>query len=128
LRLLLDTHIWIWSVANRSSLSPRIAQELVDPNNECWISPVSVWEALLLESKGKIAASPGLDWVPAATAPFREAPFTFEIAAMSVQLPWSNQDPVDRFIAATAFVLGLTLVTADRRLLELGMISTLTNR
>ena len=44
------------------------------------------------------------------------------------QLPLSHSDPADRFLVATAEVLGLTLVTADERLLGLGEIKTLANR
>jgi PIN domain nuclease of toxin-antitoxin system len=58
----------------------------------------------------------------------REAPLTHEIALASEELSLPHGDPVDRFLAATAQVLGLTLVTADSRLLGLGNISTLANR
>jgi PIN domain nuclease of toxin-antitoxin system len=44
------------------------------------------------------------------------------------RLPWDHNDPADRFLAATAQVLNLTLVTADFNLLGLGEISTLANR
>jgi PIN domain nuclease of toxin-antitoxin system len=66
-------------------------------------------------------------WVSETTNRFRETPLTHEIvlAADSLQL---QSDPADRFLAATAKVLGLTLVTADRRLLALGDIATLANR
>ena len=55
----------------------------------------------------------------------REAPLTHEIVAIAKELPFPHQDPADRFSAATAGVLGLTLVTADHRLLGLGTIATL---
>jgi PIN domain nuclease of toxin-antitoxin system len=58
----------------------------------------------------------------------REAPLTQEIVAAAQELPLQHQDPADRFLAATADVLGLTLVTADQRLLGLGKIATLANR
>ena len=57
-----------------------------------------------------------------------EAPLKHEIVAAAQDLPLSHQDPADRFLAATAAVLGLTLVTADYRLLGLGTIATLANR
>jgi len=46
-RLLLDTHIWLWSLAEPRRLSRRVLHELKDPNNERLLSPVSTWEALL---------------------------------------------------------------------------------
>jgi len=62
------------------------------------------------------------------TAPFREAPLTHEIVVVASELPFAHADPADRFLVATAGVLGLTLVTADERLLGLGTIATLANR
>ncbi len=58
----------------------------------------------------------------------REAPLTHEIALAAQQLAWMHRDPADRFLAATAQVLGLILVTADERLLGLKDIATLANR
>jgi PIN domain nuclease of toxin-antitoxin system len=63
-----------------------------------------------------------------ATGPFRQAPLTHEMVATARSLPLPQRDPADRFLAATAKVLDLTLVTADASLLGLGEISTLGNR
>jgi PIN domain nuclease of toxin-antitoxin system len=129
LRLLLDTHIWIWSLTASDRLGKRAAQEIRNPQNERWLSPVSAWEALTLNAKGKLYLEGNLkDWLAEATANFMEAPLTHEIALAARQLPWSHTDPADRFLAATAQVLRLTLVTADAALLGLGEISTLANR
>jgi PIN domain nuclease of toxin-antitoxin system len=129
LKLLLDTHIWIWSLAEPNQLSQRVQRELKDQNNELWLSPVSTWEVLLLHSKGRIRlhGNPG-DWVTRATMHMHEAPLTHEIVVAAQELPLPHQDPADRFLTATAEVLGLTLVTADHRLLGLGTIATLANR
>jgi PIN domain nuclease of toxin-antitoxin system len=129
LKLLLDTHIWLWSLREPSRLSAHVRRELGNQANELWLSPVSVWEALLLHSKQKIWLEDDLAaWVRDATAPFREAPLTHEITFAAHRLPFPNPDPADRFLAATAQVLGLTLVTADQHLLGLGDIATLANR
>ena len=90
---------------------------------------MSTWEALVLSSKGRVDLheSPAA-WVRRATAGFREAPLTHEIALASQQLAFTRSDPADRFLAATAKVLGLVLVTADERLLGMGDIGTLANR
>lgn len=129
MRLLLDTHIWLWSLSEPKRLSRRVKQELEDTNNELWLSPISTWEALLLHAKGRIQldGSPR-DWMEEATRHMREAPLTHEIVLAAQELPLSHQDPADRFLAATAEVLGLTLVTADERLSGLGTIATLANR
>lgn len=129
MRLLLDTHVWLWSLGDPEKLGRRLQKELRDPKNELWLSPVSTWEALLLHAKGRIRLQGRVsDWVAKATAHFREAPLTHEIVVAAHQLPLAHQDPADRFLAATAAVLCLTLVTADSRLLGLGEISTLGNR
>jgi PIN domain nuclease of toxin-antitoxin system len=128
-KLLLDTHIWIWSLAEQKRLSPRVLRELQDRTNELWLSPVSTWEALLLHAKNRIRLhGHASDWLSRATTHLREAPLTHEIVMVAQELPLPHQDPADRFLAATAEVLGLTLVTADHRLLGLGTIATLANR
>jgi len=129
LKLILDTHIWIWSLEDAKRLGSRVQRELRDPGNELWLSPISTWEALVLNAKGRLRLRGDLDqWVAEATAKFREAPLTHDIVVEAQQLSLTNPDPADRFIAATAKLLHLTLVTADTKLLGLGEISTLANR
>ena len=128
MKLLLDTHIWLWILREPQRLGRRLQTELLNPNNELWLSPVSVWEALVLHRKGRIALHQNLQsWCSEATAGFFEAPLTYEVAFAAESLPL-HDDPADRFLAGTAKVLGLTLVTADQKLLGLGDIGTLGNR
>jgi len=103
LKLLLDTHIWLWSKREPQRLSRRVQRALVAAENELWVSPVSTWEALLLHGKGKIRlhADPAV-WLTGATANTHEAPLTHEIALAAAQLPWQHRDPADRFLVATA--------------------------
>jgi PIN domain nuclease of toxin-antitoxin system len=129
LKLLLDTHIWLWSLREPERLSRRVAEALVAVDNERWLSPVSTWEALLLHAKGKIRLHQDpVAWLSSATANTREAPLTHEIALAAAQLSWTHRDPADRFLMATAQVLGLVLLTSDERLLALKNIKTLANR
>jgi len=128
LRLLLDTHIWLWALSEPARLGRRVREELGKPENELWLSPVSTWEALLLNARGRIRLPLNLaEWLAEATAPLREAPFTHEIALLAQQLPLPHQDPADRFLAATAELLNLTLVTADDKLLGMGTIRIMKN-
>lgn len=128
MKLLLDTHIWLWLVGGSPRLGRLTLKELQSANNELWLSPMSTWEALTLHHKGRIHVGGDLrDWLTKATANTHEAPFTHEIALIARQLPL-HKDPADRFLAATAQVLDLTLVTADERLLGLGNIRTMANR
>jgi PIN domain nuclease of toxin-antitoxin system len=128
LNLLLDTHIWIWSKSDPVRIGRHTAKELLSDDNELWLSPISVWEALALMQKGRIRMKNPLAWVERAAEQLREAPLTQEIVRAAFALPLPHNDPADRFLAATAKVLDLTLVTADQRLLGLGEISSLANR
>jgi PIN domain nuclease of toxin-antitoxin system len=127
LNLLLDTHIWIWAKSDASRIGKRAAQELSNRNNELWISPVSVWEALALMQKGRIRMANPFLWCERAAEQMREAPLTSEIVRVGLALNLPHADPADRFLAGTAKVLNLTLVTADRKLLGLGDIASLSN-
>lgn len=127
MKFLLDTHIWLWLLQNPSRLRRSVLEALKDTKNELWLSPISTWEALTLHHKGRIRLHADLaTWLVQATAATQEAPLTHEIALAARQLPM-HQDPADRFLAATAQVLDLTLVTADERLLALGHIRTMAN-
>jgi PIN domain nuclease of toxin-antitoxin system len=128
LKILLDTHIWLWAYLEPRRLGPRLLRELRNPANELWLSPISTWEALILHRKGRIQLPEDVKgWLHDAILPMREAPLTHEIALAASQLPL-HQDPADRFVAATAQVLDFVLATADRRLLSLAEIRTLGNR
>jgi PIN domain nuclease of toxin-antitoxin system len=128
LRLLLDTHIWLWSLSDPRRIGRRVLGQLKDQDNELWLSPMSTYEALTLHYKGRFEIDGDIsEWLTRATAGTREAPLTHEIALVARQLPL-HQDPADRILAATAQVLDLTLVTADARLLGLGTIRTMSNR
>jgi len=129
LKLLLDTHIWLWSLIEPARLGKQTRAELQDPGNELWLSPISTWEAVILHEKGRVyLAADVKEWIARNTAPFREAHLTHEIAVAARLLRLVQRDPADRFLAATAKVLDLTLVTADAHLLGLGEVATLANR
>ena len=131
MKLLLDTHIWVWSLISPDRLAPRVARALANPANEVWLSPISVWETMLLLERGKIDVDePAADWVQQMlrATPAREAPLTHDVAIESRRVALSHPDPADRFLAATARVHELTLVTADTLLIRLKDLSTLPNR
>ncbi len=128
MNLLLDTHIWIWSKLDPKRIGKGAARELSNNDNDLWLSPVSVWEALALMQKGRIRVGDPLAWVERAADQLREAPLPQEIVRTGFALSLPHADPADRVLAATAKVLKLTLVTADQRLLGLGEIASLANR
>jgi PIN domain nuclease of toxin-antitoxin system len=130
MKLLLDTHIWIWSVGDPQRLSRRVAKALEDVQNQLWLSPVSIWEALLLHRKGRLKVPEGFStWVTRAlaTMPLTEAPLNFEVAAALTAVSLPHADPADHFLAASAKAFGLTLITSDRNLLRTKEISVMEN-
>jgi PIN domain nuclease of toxin-antitoxin system len=131
LKLLLDTHIWIWTVGKSSRLSPRIVRELTNPANELWLSPVSIWEFYLLYRKDRLNIPEGFStWITRAltATTFKEAPLTFEVAQALATIKVPHSDPADQFLIASAKVFDLTLVTADEKLIRTPGIKVLANR
>jgi len=120
MKLLLDTHILLWSLLDPARLDPHVSGELENPSNELWLSPISTWEVIILAEKGRIVfdARPEL-WLRDVfkSIPFKEAPINHEVAIQSRMIHLAQQDPADRFLVATAIVYELTLVTADRRII-----------
>ena len=119
MKLLLDTHIWIWHLAGSERLPARLRQTIAGDKTEVWLSPISVWETLVLAEKDKIQLEPdSLAWVKEALRrwPVKEAPLNIAVSMKSREVDLPHQDPVDRFIAATALIYGLRLVTLDDRL------------
>ena len=130
MKLLLDTHIWIWSVLEPRRLSRRVAAALENSENELLLSPVSIWEAMLIHRKGRLKVVEGFStWLTRALtiASFHEAPFTFDIAQALSTINLPHADPADLFLAGSAKAYGLTLVTSDRNLLRAKEISILEN-
>jgi PIN domain nuclease of toxin-antitoxin system len=126
--LLLDTHIWLWSLLEPERLTPRVAAALTAESARLWLSPLSVWEALLLiERKRVVVDAPADQWVREALerAPVEEPALTREVAFASRALQSRHKDPVDRFLVATAQVFDLTFVTADSTLMNLKSVSIL---
>jgi PIN domain nuclease of toxin-antitoxin system len=129
LKLLLDTHIWIWSQVAPDKLSARVRRALDNEANEVWLSPISIWELILLVEKRRLVLEGDLiEWVRKAAAPLKEAPLTVDIVVETVRFRLPHSDPADRFLVATARSLGLTLVTADTHLLASEAVPTLANQ
>jgi PIN domain nuclease of toxin-antitoxin system len=122
MKLLLDTHIWIWSHREPERLGRRVRRALEDSANELWLSPVSVWELGLLADAGrvKVVGHSVSEWVARALGemPLRDAAMNREVALETRAVRLQHHDPADRLLAATARVFDLALVTADERMLR----------
>jgi len=105
-------------------------RELNSPENEIWLSAVSIWELRLFPDKGCVRLIPdAVHWINdnLARLNIREAPLTFEVALAVSASNLPRNHPADSFIAATG-IFGLTLVTADPELAHLKEIAVLRNR
>lgn len=131
MKLLLDTHIWLWSLLRPEKLLAPVKEAMLDAGSELWLSPISVWETFVLCARGRLSLELPVDrWIEEAlrNAPLTEAPLTHRIVRFSDRLALAHRDPADRFIAATAGALDLTLVTADASLIDCKGIRVLANR
>jgi len=131
MKLLLDTHVLLWSLLDPAKLTRQVAIELENPSNELWLSPISIWEIIILAEKGRVVldADP-VTWVRDVLRkiPVKEASLNYEVSIQSRMLDLSHEDPAGRFLAATAVVYDLTLVTADERLIVSDRYDVLPNK
>jgi PIN domain nuclease of toxin-antitoxin system len=130
MKFLLDTHIWVWSADDRGRLSRDVRREIANPRNELYLSPVSVWEAGLMERRGRLRARQGFsEWLNRALVQtiLREAPFSLAVGEEAAAIRLPESDAGDVFIAATARVYNLTLVTTDHQLLACPWLKTMAN-
>ena len=121
MKLLLDTHIWLWSVLTPEKLTRRVKAAMTRSSSELWLSPISAWELLVLIERGRVRIeSDPRRWISLALArtPAQEAVMSFEVALRSREVMPAHTDPVDRILVATTLVYGLTLVTADQALID----------
>lgn len=89
MKLLLDTHIWVWYLLDDSRLSTTLAQAIADEKNELWLSPISLWETHLLAEKGRLILEPSPEqWIADSLQKLdtKEATLSNEIAILSRQL------------------------------------------
>lgn len=119
MRLLLDTHVLLWWLADDPALSPRTIS-VVGSERDVYVSAASAWEVAIKQALGKLEAPDDLAGAVAACA-FRELPVGFEHAALAGALPRHHDDPFDRMLVAQARLEGLTIVTGDTRFARYGV-------
>jgi PIN domain nuclease of toxin-antitoxin system len=131
MNLLLDTHIWIWNDLEPWKLASDINRALANPENQLWLSPVSIWEITVLLEKRRINLKQDFrSWADESVRDLQlqEAAITWEVAHEMRYTLLGHRDPADRFLVATAKVYDMTLVTADERLMSVPGLSVLPNR
>ena len=131
MNLLLDTHIWIWNHLEPWKISSEVNGILAASENELWLSPVSIWELVVLIERKRVELDKDLhDWVEQSKRELmlREVPLTWEVASELRFTILEQRDPADRFLVATARIYDFTLVTADERLVSVPGLNVLQNR
>jgi len=112
MKLLLDTHVVLWSLGDPAQLSDEARTRIADPANAVGVSAASAWEIAIKSGTGKLKFNAGL--VEAlAQADFISLPITIEHALAAGNLPPHHRDPFDRMLIAQAMLDGWTLVTRD---------------
>ena len=119
-RLLLDTHVLLWSLTEPQKLSRRTRDALEDAQNEVFASSVSGWEITVKRALGKLKAPDNLE-ASIEEQDFTPLNLTFLHAEQAGALPPHHGDPFDRMLIAQAQVEGLILVTRDARILRYGI-------
>ena len=115
MRLLLDTHVLLWSLTEPQKLSRRTRDALEDPQNEVFASSVSGWEIAVKRALGKLNAPDNLE-AGVKEQDFTPLNLTFLHAEQAGALPPHHGDPFDRMLIAQAQVEGLIVVTRDARI------------
>ena len=122
MKILLDTHVWIWSQEDPDRLGPHTIRLLAAPEHETHVCTISTLELARLATTGAISLSIPLGtWVEEAIGALqaRTVPVSHEIALDAYGLPGGfHKDPADRVLVAAARCHGLTMVTADERILH----------
>lgn len=117
MRLLLDTHVWVWRLLAPERLSDDAERAVADRDSTLHLSPISTWETLVLARKGRLSLTPApTEWVLDALrrSALTTVPLSHGIALRSEALEgFESVDPADRFLVATALEHELVLVTAD---------------
>jgi PIN domain nuclease of toxin-antitoxin system len=129
--IVLDTHVWVWYINSPDDLSSRALEAIADAKEDSavYISSISAWEIYMLESNGRLEMKiPALSWVRKCErlSFLKFVPVDNEIVRLAVQLPEEfRPDPADRMIIATSLILGASLVTKDRRILDYEHVQTI---
>ena len=119
MRLLLDTHVLLWWLADNPALSKR-ARKLIANEPEVFASAASAWEIAIKRALGKLEAPEDL-LAALEMSGIQRLAIDFEHAAVAGALPRHHDDPFDRMLVAQAQREGLTLLSSDARIAEYGV-------
>ncbi|MDQ6727625.1 MAG: type II toxin-antitoxin system VapC family toxin [Actinomycetota bacterium] len=117
MKILLDTHVLLWWLADDEHLPTLAALIIADPDTEVVVSAASAWEISIKQAAGRLDAPEDLLDAVAAND-FGTLPISADHAMAAGHLPTHHADPFDRMLIAQAQIEDLTLVSVDRRFSE----------
>jgi PIN domain nuclease of toxin-antitoxin system len=123
-KLLLDTHAFLWWIGDDPRLSSPARASIADPGSEVWFSVASAWELAIKAAIGRIETEAPLSrFLEEQTRQngFRVLPVLLGHAAGVESLPDHHRDPFDRLLVAQAIAEEMTLVSGDRVLRKYGV-------
>jgi len=118
MKLLLDTHVWLWTLVSPERIPSGIFAELTEPGNQLFLSAASSWEIAIKYRLRKLPLpEPPIRFVPARLSRDGVIPLPIEhLHALAVtDLPLHHSDPFDRLLIAQARLEGMTLATVDEQ-------------
>lgn len=122
MRLLLDTHAFLWSTSSPDKLSSAARDACENPANLLYLSHASVWEMLIKEHFGKLRIEGGVrPLIEAEHGQVKLLPISLAHLWQLSSLPPHHRDPFDRLLLAQAAAEGMALVTADATLHKYGL-------
>ena len=116
MRLLVDTHVFLWFISGDNRLPDTMRDSIRDLNNEVYLSVVSLWEAIIKHRLGKLPLpQPPEVYLPTQRERHQISSLSLNEASVSqlVNLPPIHRDPFDRMLICQAMQHGLTIVTVD---------------
>ena len=120
MKLILDTHVWLWMQAAPGRIEAGVSELIADSANDILLSAASSWEIAIKYALGRLALPvPPSDYVPSrmVRSGTRGLVVEHRHALQVATLPPHHSDPFDRLLVAQAQLDGATLITADRKLL-----------
>jgi PIN domain nuclease of toxin-antitoxin system len=116
MRILLDTHIFLWFISGDTQLSTDVRDAIRDPDNEVYLSSVSIWEAIVKYQLGKLPLpEPPETYLPKQRALHQISSLALDESSVVqlAKLPPLHRDPFDRMLICQALQSGLTIATVD---------------
>lgn len=116
MRLLLDTHAFLWWLDNSPRLGAQARAAITDPGNSIFISAASAWEIAVKRASGRLDAPMGEIEAWIAQSSFTKLSIEVSHAIASVELPMHHRDPFDRLLIAQARMEAMSLVSRDTQI------------